>query len=49
MKKKFKREVRKYLKDIIENSHISSAKKVQAILFSNSLFIYKMALKVMKK
>ena len=49
MKKNLKKEVRKYLKDITGNSHISRLKKIQAILFSYSLFIYKIALKVISK
>lgn len=49
MKKEFKKEVRKYLKDINGNSHISRSKKIQATLFSYSLFIYKIALKVISK
>lgn len=49
MKKEFKKEVRKHLKDITGNSHISISKKAQAILFSYSLFIYKTALVVTRK
>ena len=49
LKKEFKKEVRKYLKDINGNSHISRSKKIQATLFSYSLFIYKIALKVISK
>lgn len=45
---KFKAEVRKYIKDVITNPYISRIKKVQAIVFGYSLFVYKVLMKVIR-
>ncbi len=45
-KKLFKTEVKEYLSDVINNIYISSSKKMQAILFSRSLTIYKIIMKI---
>ncbi len=47
-KKLFKKEVKKYIKDIRKNQYISGKKKMQAIIFSNSLLLYKILIKLTK-
>lgn len=47
-KKMFKKEVTKYRKDIIKNKYISKNKKLQAILFTISLELYKKIYRVME-
>lgn len=47
-KKKFKKEVKKYIKYIISNEYINNLKKIQAIVFSYNLFLYKLLIKILK-
>ena len=48
-KKVFKKEVKKYRKDIWKNKYINKNKKLQAIIFSISLGIYKKIYKIIEK
>lgn len=48
LKKKFKAEVKKYIKDIKRNPYISNTKKFQAQIFSKSILLYCCIIKLLK-
>lgn len=47
-KRVFKKEVKKYINDVRQNNYLSKKKKIQAIIFSKSLLLYKIIMMVVK-